>query len=103
AFPDWRCSATVARALSASAALRYWTTSSRLRRSQPTGILLSVSCPCIVRGGLKGLFEFLHRPAKIEEDFLVHRRDAWISAWVLSQVNGIRGTHATLATPRTSR
>jgi len=56
-----------------------------------------------VRAGLKDLFEVLHRTAKIEEDFLVHRRDAWISAWVLSQVNGIRGTHATLATPRTSR
>src|SRR5439155_106289 len=53
-----------------------------------------------VRAGLKDLFEVLHRTAKIEEDFLVHRRDAWISAWVLSQVNGIRGTHATLATPR---
>jgi len=61
--------------------------------------VLSVFCP----GGLKDLFEVLHRTAKIEEDFLVHRRDAWISAWVLSQVNGIRGTHATLATPRTSR
>jgi len=37
-----------------------------------------------VRAGLKDLFEVLHRTAKIEEDFLAHHQDAWISAWVLS-------------------